>query len=59
MITLLYIIGVMILVVSGIVGVYSGSFIEFLISIAGGSVATIIFFALAKILENQERFFIH
>ena len=54
MVTLLYIIGVIILIISGIAGLYSGSFIGFLISIAGGFATTIIFFALAKILDNQE-----
>lgn len=53
MITLLYIVGVLTLVISGIVGIYSGSFLGFLISIAGGFATTIIFFALANILDNQ------
>ena len=54
MLTLLYSIGTIVLIISIIAGIYSGAFMGFLISVAGGIALAIIFFALAKILENQE-----
>ena len=54
MLTLLYSVGVIVLIISIIAGIYSGAFMGFLISVAGGIASAIIFFALAKILENQE-----
>ena len=54
MLTLLYSIGAIVLIISIIAGIYSGAFMGFLISVAGGIASAIIFFALAKILENQE-----
>ena len=54
MLTLLYSIGAIVLIISIIIGIYSGAFMRFLVSVAGGIASAIIFFALAKILENQE-----
>lgn len=54
MIIVLYITGIITLVISIVVGFYSGSFIGFLVSVAGGFTSAIILFSLSKILENQD-----
>lgn len=53
MIAALYIVGVVVIISSVIVGFSSGSFLGFIIAVAGGIGSAIIFFALARILENQ------
>jgi Oxygen-sensitive ribonucleoside-triphosphate reductase len=55
MISVLYVLGVIVIIISIIVGFLSGSFIHFLITLAGGIFPAIICFALAQILDNQER----
>jgi large conductance mechanosensitive channel len=47
-------IGAIIIIITIIVGIMSGSFLMFLFVVAIGIVIAIIFFALAKILEDQE-----
>jgi large conductance mechanosensitive channel len=47
-------IGAIIIIITIIVGIMSGSFLIFLFVVAIGIVTAIIFFALAKVLENQE-----
>ena len=54
MILALYGIGAIVFIISIIVGFLSGSFFQFLIVTLGGISSAIIFFALAKILDNQE-----
>lgn len=54
MIAALYIMGAVAMIISVIAGLFFGSFPGLLISIAGGISSAIVFFALAKILENQE-----
>lgn len=54
MISVLYVIGVIFLIISIIVGILSGHILGFLIALGSGISSAIIFFALAKILENQE-----
>jgi uncharacterized paraquat-inducible protein A len=54
MIFALYIAGAVILIISIIAGFSSGSMMGFLVAIAGGVSSALIFFALAKILDNQE-----
>ena len=55
MVIVLGIIGALILVVSLIAGFVSGSFWGFIFSLTGGIAGSMIFFALAMILDNQER----
>ena len=59
MLTLLYSIGAIVLIISIIAGIYSGAFMGFLISVAGGIASAIIFFALAKILRIRKLFYIN
>jgi len=54
MILALYIIGAIVFVISIIAGFSSGSFIGFSVAMAGGIASAAIFFALARIIENQE-----
>lgn len=54
MLSILYIIGGIIIIISIIGGFMSGSFLGFLLAVASGGITAIIFFALAKIIENQE-----
>lgn len=54
MISALYAAGAIIFIISIIAGFKSGSFLGFILSVAGGILSAIIPFALAKILENQE-----
>ena len=54
MISVLYIIGLIVFIISIVVGFSSGSILGFLIALRSGISSAIIFFAVAKILENQE-----
>ena len=54
MIILLYIIGIIGLIISIVIGIGTGSFWGFIISLSGGFASSIILFALASILDNQE-----
>lgn len=54
MITALMITGALVMIISLIAGFASGSFVGFLAYFGGGIVASIMFFALSKILDNQE-----
>ncbi|MDP4091235.1 MAG: hypothetical protein Q8930_18465 [Bacillota bacterium] len=54
MISVLYVIGAIVILISVVAGFLAGSFLQFLISAAGGIFSAVIFFALAKILDNQE-----
>lgn len=51
---LLYLIGAIIIVASFIAGISSGTFLSFIISAMGGFASSVIFFAVAKIIENQK-----
>jgi uncharacterized paraquat-inducible protein A len=51
---LLYAVGGIIIMVSLIAGVASGSFFRFLFTVASGGITAAIFFALAMIMGNQE-----
>ncbi|WP_407269803.1 hypothetical protein [Radiobacillus sp. PE A8.2] len=46
--------GIIVLISSVIVGVFSGSFFGFILAVIGGVFSSVIFFALAKIIDNQE-----
>jgi large conductance mechanosensitive channel len=53
MISALYFVGAIVFIISVIAGFLSGSFWGFVIAVVGGIASTIIFFALANILEKQ------
>ena len=55
MTSVLYIIGVIALIACFILGVISGGILVGIIIVIGGIPVAIIFFALAKILDNQEK----
>ena len=55
MTTILVIIGIFTLVASFIIGLMSGSGFGFILALVGGITSSMIFFALYKILENQEQ----
>ena len=57
MILVLYIIGAVSFIISLVASFSSGSLMEFFILIAGGIASSIIFFALARVLEFQEKIF--
>jgi len=54
LISALYIIGIIVFVISVVAGLFSGSFTSFIVALGGGITSAVTFFALAKILENQE-----
>lgn len=54
MVSALYIIGVIVFVLSIITGFLSRSFTGVVAGLVGGVTSSVIFFALAKIIENQE-----
>lgn len=54
MATVLFIVGAVIVLISVIAGIMSGTFAGFMAAIAGGFVSALIFFALGVIIENQE-----
>ncbi len=51
----LYVIGAIALIIAIIVGFIQGTFWGFIVSVSGGISLLLIFFALAKILDNQDR----
>lgn len=55
----LFVIGIIIIFIAVIFGFLSGSFMGFLAAAGSGIVSAAIFFALARILENQELILIH
>lgn len=55
MIGLLYLIALAVLLFAGIAGIISGSITGFLTAVGGGITSAAVFFALAKILDNQEK----
>ena len=52
--TLLWIIGVVVLIIGVISGISAGGFLGFFVGLIGGLVGAIIYFALAVIIDNQE-----
>jgi uncharacterized membrane protein YdjX (TVP38/TMEM64 family) len=54
MVITLGIIGILVLLISFIAGIMTGSFLGFLTAIGGGIASATVFFALSKILTNQE-----
>ena len=55
MTTVLTIIGILILFISFVAGITSGSFLGFTVTLAGGIGSSVIFFALSMILSKQEK----
>lgn len=52
--SLLYIVGIIVTIFSLGAGLFSGSFLGFIVYAAGGFTSAIIFFALGKLLDNQQ-----
>lgn len=57
MVILLYIIGVIVFIASLVTGFGTGTALGVILGIAGGISSAIVFFALAKIIENQQNMF--
>jgi len=52
---ILHIVGVATMVVGFFVGIFTYNFIGFIVSFAGGFAGGLVYFTLAKIVENQEK----
>lgn len=54
MVRILNVVGIAMIVISVIAGMMTGAILSFFISLLGGIVSALIFFALAMILDNHE-----
>lgn len=55
MVGILFVIGILTVIGGFILGILSSSFFGFIVALAGGIISSVIFFALSKILENQDK----
>ena len=52
--TFLVVVGIITIILSTIVGIFSGSFLLFLVSVFGGVGGAALYFGIAMVLDNQE-----